>query len=279
MTTTTPDADKPVPPPPPPPAPAAQITATATATATAEPKRVRVRTTLPALPLPPSASRPPIRTARLVLRPASAADLAAVHALRAQPAVMARTAAGRPDRDLQETRAFLDRFLPPRDADTFNFVVLLLREDGEGEGEGELIGTGGMHRIGSGEGSGSKTGWPEVGYLFKQRHWGRGYATEFLRACVDAWWALPREERELEVDEASVAGLGWDDGAGGDGEVRRVPERVTAMVEEGNPNSANVLRKVGFAEFKRWTEPDSREGCGQRDVTLIALSATAPPGR
>ncbi|KAI1636472.1 acetyltransferase domain-containing protein [Biscogniauxia mediterranea] len=268
MTTTTPDADKPVPAPP---APAAQITATATATATAEPKRVRVRTTLPALPLPPSASRPPIRTARLVLRPAtaSAADLAAVHALRSQPAVMASTAAGRPDRDLRETRAFLDRFLPPRDADTFNFVILLAAAEdgeGEGEGEGELIGTGGVHRVFSG----SKTGWPEVGYMFARRHWGRGYATEFLRACAGAWWALPREERELEVDAASVAG--WD----GVGEVRRVPEMVTAIVDEGNPNSAKVLRKVGFGEFKRWTEPDSREGYGQRDVTLIALSATAP---
>ncbi|KAI0599901.1 acetyltransferase domain-containing protein [Biscogniauxia sp. FL1348] len=272
---TTPEADKPV--------SSGQITAAAAATEAAEPEpkrttaaastttvaasgRVRVRTTLPTQPFPPNASRQPIRTARLTLHPvsASAADVEGVHALRSQPEVMAFTAAGRPDRDLAETQAFLDRFLPPRDADTFNFVIRLQRE-GEGEGEGEVIGTGGVH---------SATGWPEVGYMFAREHWGKGYATEFLTACVQAWWALPRGrgEVEVEVDAASVGGAGEEEQV----LVRRVPEMLTAMVEETNPNSAKVLRKVGFREFRRWTEPDSRESYGKRDITLIALAATSP---
>ncbi|KAI5918217.1 acetyltransferase domain-containing protein [Camillea tinctor] len=262
----TPDADKPVPP-----APAGDITSAAIAaeppkrlaaasTVMATSKRIKVRTTLPAQPFLPAASRPAIHTARLELRAIVAADLEGVHALRTQPAVMVFTAVGRVDRDRAETQVFLDRFLPPNDTSTFNFAIRL-------RGSDEIIGTGGVHRC-----SGSALGWPEVGYMFKKEHWGKGYATEFLGACMGAWWALPREERVVEVDAESVEG---GDGEG-EGEGREAPEMVTAIVEGGNPNSVKVLKKVGFREFKRWIEKDSREGYDGREVTLIGLAATSP---
>lgn len=101
---------------------------------------VLVNTTLPSLPLPRNAERPDVVTERLVLRALRADDLHAHHKLRTQPEVMIWTSTGRPDKDLTETQSKLDPFLPPKDAETFNFAICW-RETGE------FIGIGGSHRL------------------------------------------------------------------------------------------------------------------------------------
>ncbi|TGJ80733.1 hypothetical protein E0Z10_g8039, partial [Xylaria hypoxylon] len=151
------------------------------------PPLITVKTTLPSQPFPANAARSPIKTARLVIRPLTQDDLEALHVLRTQSEVMACTALGRIDRDLTDTQVKLDPFLAPRDAKTYNPGIYLAST-------GELIGLGGVF------GTESELGWPEVGYMIKSEHWGRGYTTEFLKAFVKAWWSLPRSNVEAKVD-------------------------------------------------------------------------------
>ncbi|KAG7293309.1 hypothetical protein NEMBOFW57_003355 [Staphylotrichum longicolle] len=132
---------------------------------------IRVRTTLPRRPFPPNATRQPITTERLTLRVLTQDDLAALHELRTQPEVMIWTALGKPDKDLAETQAKLDPFLPPRDEATFNFAIC-------DRATGQMIGIGGCHLWRS------AFGWPEVGYMLRKEFWGKGLGTEFLRGFL-----------------------------------------------------------------------------------------------
>ncbi|KAF2966587.1 hypothetical protein GQX73_g6956 [Xylaria multiplex] len=217
------------------------------------PPLITVKTTLPSQPFPANAARAPIRTARLVIRPLTQDDLGALHALRTQSEVMACTALGRVDGSLAETQAKLDPFLPPRDAETYNPGIYLAST-------GELIGFGGVF------GTGSELGWPEVGYMIKSEHWGRGYTTEFLKAFVQDWWSLPRRNTEAKVDALSV---GAEEGDG-------VPEMLCAMVEATNTSSLRVMEKAGFRRFKTWKETSRREGSEGAEVTLVGFVQVRP---
>ncbi|RYP69818.1 hypothetical protein DL769_005170 [Monosporascus sp. CRB-8-3] len=219
--------------------------------------RVRVKTTLPARPLPPNAERPHIRTERLVIRPFTPDDLAGLHSLRAQPEVMVYSSAGRVDRDEAETESRLKGELPPNDAANYHFVICLAST-------GEFLGTGGVHL------GGSKNffGWPELGYMLKREHWGRGYATEFVRAFLAAWWALPRSAVEVEVDARSLD-AGAPVAAG-------VPEQLSALVEASNLGSKGVLGKLGFRQFAEWTQEDDRGGYAGREAHLFGFSVSKP---
>ncbi|KAH8682308.1 GNAT domain-containing protein [Xylariales sp. PMI_506] len=219
---------------------------------------VRVKTTLPYSPYPPNASRKPIKTARLILRPFTQDDTAALHVLRTQPEVMQWTLAGRPDVDIAETQTRLDRFLAPNDARTFNYAICLAST-------GELIGMGGNH------GMSSDLGWPELGYMLRREHWGQGYATEVVRGFLESWWALDREEVELQVDPTSVADVAGEKVHEG----VRITERLVAVVEKANVGSLRVMEKVGLRAFKEWTEPDTCTE-GQTNTSLVAYMAENP---
>lgn len=67
---------------------------------------------------------------------------------------------------------------------------------------------------------------PEIFYIFDEAHWGKGYATEALRAFLDAYWTRFPE------------GL-----PGVPTEIRDVLE---AQVHEGNVASEGILAKCGF---------------------------------
>ncbi|GAW24491.1 hypothetical protein ANO14919_140760 [Xylariales sp. No.14919] len=222
------------------------------------PAMIKVQTTLPRAPFPANAARAAIRTERLVIRPLGPGDLGALHGLRTQREVMARTALGRVDADVAETQAKLDPFLPPRDADTYNPGIYLAAT-------GELVGLGGVF------GRGSALGWPEVGYMIRREHWGRGYTTEFLRAFVEDWWALPRADAEVVVDARSVEGMG-------EGEGERVPEMLCAVVEDSNTASLRVMEKAGFRRFKSWKVASRRPGTEGEEVTLVGFVNVRPEG-
>ncbi|KAK8064772.1 acetyltransferase [Apiospora phragmitis] len=230
---------------------------------------IKVKTTMPKQPFPPNADRQPIHTERLLLRALTQVDLPAVHALRTQPEVMVFTARGRIDADLAETQERLDGFLPPRgDRETYNAAICLAAT-------GELLGLGGVHK-----GASPELGWPEVGYIFKREHWGCGYATEFLRAFLERWWALPRVEAEVEVDACSVAAAAAAaaDCGGGLEEAREVvvvPEMLSALVEANNPGSLRVMQKAGFERFRQWEEPDTRVWFEGKDVTLVGFACSS----
>ncbi len=80
-----------------------------------------------------------------------------------------------------------------------------------GKAESEIVGFGGLYA------DPFEPGWGvEVGYFFKPASWGRGYATELTRACLD----LARRERK------------WP--------------TIWAFAHAGNSASARVLEKAGF---------------------------------
>lgn len=171
------------------------------------------------------------------------AYLDGIHVLRTQPEVMIYTVAGRIDADKEVTREFMSRFLPPYDSQSYGTIICLASTD-------EVIGTGGVRVIDP------NSGWPEIGYTFKTEHWGKGYATEWMKGWLSNWWTLPRSEVEMEVDAGSVDGPGES------------PEKIWAVVEGGNIGSKRVLEKLGFRKFKQWTEPDNREGFPDK-LTLV----------
>ncbi|KAI0203275.1 acyl-CoA N-acyltransferase [Astrocystis sublimbata] len=218
---------------------------------------VTIKTTLPKRPFPPNASRAPLRTARLILRPCTQDDLAALHALRTQPEVMACTAAGTIDASLAVTQGRLDPFLPPGDGETYNPAICLAAT-------GELIGLGGVFNLAKCE-----FGWPEVGYMLRKEHWGKGYATEFITAFLEAWWGLEREVVQIRVDSSSVRGGEVKDGD-------TVPEMLGAIVEAGNRGSLRIMEKGGFTRFKSWTEASQHKGEEGSEVTLVGFVNTGP---
>jgi len=110
---------------------------------------------------------------------------------------------------------------------------------------GEFIGSGGSHN------PASSFGWPELGYMLKREQWGKGLATEFVKAFLSAWEALPREEVELAVDERSVV-------LGEDGRAR---EAMIATTDETNGPSQKILgEKCGFEKFAAWGEEVTKNG-------------------
>ncbi|OHE93723.1 acetyltransferase [Colletotrichum orchidophilum] len=229
---------------------------------------VTVHTTLPTLPLPPLASRPPILTERLILKPVSQDDLLSLHAMRTQPEVMKWTVAGRIDANIEETQAWLADNLPPNDAHNYNFTICL-------RSTGEFIGLGGCKRVPgpnrSGDGPGGELGWPEIGYLLREEAWGKGYATEFLRGFLGAWWSLPRSGCELRV-EKSVIGERFQETL----DSETTAEIITAVTELDNLPSQRVLSKTGFQKFKVWTERDEDT---QEKTTLVGYGIEEPQRR
>ncbi|KAI0863444.1 acyl-CoA N-acyltransferase [Xylaria cubensis] len=223
--------------------------------ASENPSLIKVKTTLPRFPA--NSARAPIRTERLVIRPLTQDDLEAQHSLRTQPEVMACTASGTIDSDLAMTQDKLSPFLPPRDVDTYNPAICLAST-------GEFIGLGGVYA------TTSELGWPEVGYMLKKEHWGRGYGTEFMKAFVDAWWSLPRYETETAVDALSVVDARREEGD------TEVPEMLCAIVEATNSGSLRIMEKAGFRQFKTWQQECRRPGAEGTEVTLIGFVNRGP---
>jgi RimJ/RimL family protein N-acetyltransferase len=67
---------------------------------------------------------------------------------------------------------------------------------------------------------------PEIFYIFDENHWGRGYATEALKAFLVAYW------------ERYPAGLPDSNDVD--------PNLLEAHVDDGNQASESVLVKCGF---------------------------------
>ncbi|KAF4450759.1 hypothetical protein F53441_6202 [Fusarium austroafricanum] len=197
---------------------------------------ITVKTTLPVYPLLPNCERKTFRTERLSMRPMTEGDFDFCRAVRTDPDGMKWSSKGRPDIDIEETRANFNSRLPPNDVQKYDWVICLLET-------GEPIGIGGTCLWTS------ELGWPSVGYIFLKAHWGKGYASEFLKAFLDEWWSLPRNEVELAVDKNSIRD--------GDGEVKK--ECLSAITVSENAPSQNVLRKCGFAFTSSWPEVDAND--------------------
>ena len=139
-----------------------------------------------------------IRTERLLMRRFTVDDVPAMHRLLSDP-VATRFWSTPPHETLQQTEVWVRSEVesPPELSD--DFVVTL---------GGALIGKLGCFRL------------PEIGYLFDPAMWGRGYASEAMRAFI---------ERRRRVGSTEL----------------------TADIDPGNKSSLRLLARCGFRETHR----------------------------
>jgi ribosomal-protein-alanine N-acetyltransferase len=113
-----------------------------------------------------------LTTPRLWLRPFTAADHDAAHAVYSDPEVMRWVGHGA-HRTESETRSALRGYADALARRGFGFVAVIERSTGA------LIGDAGLHPLG---GRGPDV---ELGYTLARASWGRGYGTEIARALAE----------------------------------------------------------------------------------------------
>lgn len=136
------------------------------------------------------------------------ADVAAIHAVYSDPEVMRHVGHG-PVGGLAETEATLAAYIEHQERHGFSFWAVVERQSGA------LIGDAGLY---SAEAAADEI---ELGYTLGAARWGRGYATEAARACLDVGF------RELALDE------------------------ILAVADPANAASVHVLDKLGMVAAGR----------------------------
>ncbi len=165
----------------------------------------------------------PLATPRLALRPFTLADAPVIHAVYRDPDVMRHVGAG-PVAGLAATEAMLREYIAHQRRHGFSFWAVVERASGA------LVGDAGLYRP-DGGGPGA-----ELGYTLRKASWGRGYATEAARACVDAAFGpLGLEELHAIADPANAASIRV---------LRKLGMRAHATVDAyGRPHRRFVLRR------------------------------------
>jgi RimJ/RimL family protein N-acetyltransferase len=132
-------------------------------------------------------------TARLLLRPFTAADRDAIHAIYADPEVMRHVGHGA-HRTVTETSTALRTYAEILGERGYSFLAVTERAGGT------LVGDAGLHPL---AGRGPDI---ELGYTFARAAWGRGYATEVGHALVaHAFEVLEVERVVAQVEPANRA--------------------------------------------------------------------------
>lgn len=127
-----------------------------------------------------------IATERLLLRRASSDDLADFFAIMSSPSAM-RYWSTLPHASIDVTRAWLDAMIARTEAGGEQFAI---------EYEGRVIGDVGAGRL------------PDFGFIIHPDYWGRGFATEASRACVDHIFRITAAtELRADVDPRNSASL------------------------------------------------------------------------
>jgi ribosomal-protein-alanine N-acetyltransferase len=131
----------------------------------------------------------PITTRRLIIRPFTAADFEAIHAVWSDPEVMGPIPSKAYDRGMSWAR-LTEKFSHQSQHGFSKWAVV----DKDG---GKVIGECGVHYLDGGPDI-------ELGYKLSPRYWGQGLAAEAAQACLD--WALAeRPERVVAiVDPANI---------------------------------------------------------------------------
>ncbi|KAF3810058.1 hypothetical protein GCG54_00002509 [Colletotrichum gloeosporioides] len=173
-----------------------------------------------------------LATPRLRLRAVRAGDLAAVHAMRVDEAVMRYMPGVETELAAEKSRS-VERIRMMMKTGMFSFAVILplpfhapspaSHEKDEEGGKGQVIGFLGI------------TSPPQIFYIFSRGSWGTGYATEALRAFLGEYWGRFPGGLKTEAGSGSV-GVEKDEGG----------DFLEAHVHDGNVGSENVLRKLGF---------------------------------
>lgn len=168
-----------------------------------------------------------LTTARLRLRPFTAADHEAIHAVYADPEVMRHVGHGA-HQTLAETVNALRIYGEVLARSGYSFLAVTERETGA------LVGDGGLHPLG---GKGPDL---ELGYTLARSVWGRGYATELGGALVEhAFTTLQVPRVVAQVEPANLAS-------------RHVLEKLGMTEREertayGRPHILYALEAAGYA--------------------------------
>jgi RimJ/RimL family protein N-acetyltransferase len=155
-----------------------------------------------------------VETERLILRKPKKGDAKALLEAYSDPEVMRYIGLGE-TRNLEQTRAWLERALQRWKADGFGHHVIERKEDGRVLGRaGFLVWNPDTWEAGTLAELG-KQSVVELGWLLAQEHWGKGYAVEAATALRDHGF------RELRF------------------------ERLISLILRGNERSERVAEKIG----------------------------------
>jgi ribosomal-protein-alanine N-acetyltransferase len=138
-------------------------------------------------------ARVELTTSRLHLRPFTAADHDAIHAVYADPEVMRYVGNGA-HRSMADTTAALRTYADALAARGYSFVAVVERATER------VVGDAGLHPL---AGRGPDI---ELGYTLARDAWGHGYATELGRALVEYAFGVlraPRVVAQVEPDNAA----------------------------------------------------------------------------
>ena len=126
-----------------------------------------------------------IRTERLLLRRATADDIAPMHRILSNAEAM-RYWSSLPHTEIGQTEAWMASTIDPSVQGGDEFIVML---------NGEVIGKMGCWKP------------PEIGFIFDPACWGRGYASEALGAFIDYRRNAGGEEITADVDPRNAAAI------------------------------------------------------------------------
>ena len=126
-----------------------------------------------------------LETERLVLRRATMADLAAVHAMLSDPRAT-RYWSTPPHEEIGQSREWLESMVAADPAVSDDFLI---------ECEGAVIGKLGCWQI------------PEIGFLLHSDHWQKGYGSEAMAAFLDYFSYLSPLSLKADVDPRNAASL------------------------------------------------------------------------
>ncbi|ROW07758.1 hypothetical protein VMCG_03434 [Cytospora schulzeri] len=175
-----------------------------------------------------------VRTNRLFLRPVTTKDLLALHRMRLNPTVMQFMPGVEKEQDALKSYS-VRRIELMMAEDRFSFAIVL--PDAEPPSEHDIV----IGFIGITEP-------PEVFYMFDDKYWGGGFATEALQSFLETYW------------KAFPSGL-----EGVDEETRDVLE---AHVHNGNDGSEHVATKCGFLHVSDGSTSSHGRKVGQKIFRL-----------
>ncbi|OQE38523.1 hypothetical protein PENCOP_c008G02927 [Penicillium coprophilum] len=164
---------------------------------------------------------PSIESDRLLLRPITDADAAALFAIRSRPEVAEMNSPNIPFKSIEETREWMATKIfksGPSDiiGRSFNYAIV---DKSIPETEERVVGSLSFNQVDP---------FPEIGYAVHPSSWGKGYATEALQLMLKMWWNLAR--RTVDGEDARAAEA----------------EKAYALCEKRNTGSRRVLEKCGF---------------------------------
>ncbi|PYI04142.1 hypothetical protein BO78DRAFT_471445 [Aspergillus sclerotiicarbonarius CBS 121057] len=192
-----------------------------------------------------------LTTPRLTLSPLTHEDVHDLHDLRNKEEVMKWSLKGSPDADLPTTQTWLTQFLSPQITPDLGprmcYAIRITTNTTNPETptqRNKLIGTLGIHSepyptsTSTTTSPSTPSSTPkeifELGYMLHPNAWGKGYASEAVRAVVERFFSEAEDMRLLkEVREKERPGV-------------QVEKGLFGIVNQGNEGSVGVLRKMRF---------------------------------